>query len=502
MSSGGRLARLAAIGAAGAVLAGAVLRRGRPYDLQGRVVLVSGGSRGLGFALARALGREGARVAICGRDADTLERARRELAAAGADVVALRADVSDPAQVERLVRDVGERLGPVDVLVNNAGTMTVGPIETMTLEDFQEAMQTNFWAAVHATLAVLPGMRARGRGRIVNITSIGGKVSVPHLLPYNASKFALVGLSEGLRAELGRHGIRVTTVVPGLMRTGSPRHASFKGQHRAEYAWFSIADSLPLVSMAAERAARQVVAALRRGDAEVVLSAPARVARVVHGVWPGVVADALGVVNRLLPSGQAVAKRPGWASGSPASPSWVTRLGDRAGRRLNQGGTPPAEPDGPPRPAPRAASRAAPATAERQRVRDVMTPHPTTTPADTSLTEAARAMRDAGIGDVIVVEGGEVRGLLTDRDIVVRAVAEGRDPGRTRVAEICSRELAAVSPDDDVEAAIRLMRARAVRRLPVVEGSRAVGVLSLGDLATARDPGSVLGQISAAPPNT
>jgi short-subunit dehydrogenase len=277
-------------------------------------------------------------VAICGRDADTLERARRELAAAGADVVALRADVSDPAQVERLVRDVGERLGPVDVLVNNAGTMTVGPIETMTLEDFQEAMQTNFWAAVHATLAVLPGMRARGRGRIVNITSIGGKVSVPHLLPYNASKFALVGLSEGLRAELGRHGIRVTTVVPGLMRTGSPRHASFKGQHRAEYAWFSIADSLPGLSIGAERAARRVVRAAERGQARVVVPAAARLAVALHAVSPGSTLAALAGFGRLLPEPGGVGSRSvrGAASTSAWSPSILTVLDERAARRSNQ----------------------------------------------------------------------------------------------------------------------------------------------------------------------
>lgn len=100
-------------------------------------------------------------------------------------------------------------------------------------------------------------MRARRRGRIVNITSIGGKVGMPHLLPYTCAKFATVGLSEGLRAELGREGIRVTTIVPGLMRTGSHLKAMFRGQHEQEFTWFSLGASLPLVSMGAERAARQ-----------------------------------------------------------------------------------------------------------------------------------------------------------------------------------------------------------------------------------------------------
>jgi NAD(P)-dependent dehydrogenase (short-subunit alcohol dehydrogenase family) len=330
----GRWVALAAAGLA----AGAVVHRARAYDLNGRVVLVTGGSRGLGLALARELLRAGARVAICARDADTLERARRDLAARGGEVVAIPCDVTDRHRVEALVADVAARLGPVDVLVNNAGTITVGPVETMSLEDFEDAMRANFWACVHTIFAVLPEMRARGAGRIVNVTSIGGKVSIPHLLPYSASKFALVGLSEGLRAELSKDGIRVTTVVPGLMRTGSPRHALFKGRHRAEHGWFSIADALPGLSMDAERAARQIVAALRRGRAEVVLSIPARAGRLVAQIWPGLTADALGLATRLLPSDGVRDRRPGWASASSLSPSWLTRLGDRAGRRLNQVG--------------------------------------------------------------------------------------------------------------------------------------------------------------------
>src|SRR5262249_50390239 len=145
-------------------------------------------------------------------------------------------DITDRERVEEMVAVVQYRWGPVDVLINNAGTISVGPVETMTLDDYRRAMRTHFWGPLYTIHAVLPAMRRRGTGRIVNISSIGGKVSVPHLLPYNASKFALVGYSEGLRAELARDGIVVTTVCPGLMRTGSPRHAFFKGRHRAEYA--------------------------------------------------------------------------------------------------------------------------------------------------------------------------------------------------------------------------------------------------------------------------
>jgi short-subunit dehydrogenase len=187
-------------------------------------------------------------------------------------------------------------------------------------------------------------MRQRGDGRIANIASIGGKISVPHLLPYSASKFALVGLSEGLRAELAKDGIRVITICPGLMRTGSPRHATFKGRHRAEYAWFSISDALPLVSIDADRAARQIVEAIRRGEAERVVSVPAKIAAVAHALFPELAAGLLATVNRLLPDADGAAgqeARKGAASTSVLSPSVLTILGERAARRNNQ------LPDGP-----------------------------------------------------------------------------------------------------------------------------------------------------------
>jgi short-subunit dehydrogenase len=181
-------------------------------------------------------------------------------------------------------------------------------------------------------------MRERREGRIVNIASIGGKISVPHLLPYCASKFALVGLSEGLRASLLKDGIRITTVCPGLMRTGSARQAMFKGQHRAEYALFSVSAGLPLLSIKAERAARQIVRACKDGPAEIVLSLPAQLAVTVHGLAPGITADAFGVINRLLPGPGGIGneKLPGKHSSSLVSPSILTLLNDRAAMRNNE----------------------------------------------------------------------------------------------------------------------------------------------------------------------
>lgn len=331
---------LAAAAGGAAIAARAVARRVSRYDFRRKNVLITGGSRGLGLLLGRRLADEGANLAICARDENQLEAARRDLAKRGVRVFAAACDVTDRAQVEKWVAESRRRLGAVDVLINNAGLIQVGPMAAMTLEDYDKAMKAHFWAPLYATLAVLPSMRGDGRGgRIVNISSIGGKIAVPHLLPYSASKFALVGLSAGLRAELAKDDIVVTTVCPGLMRTGSPRNATIKGRHRAEYAWFSIGDSLPLTSMSAERAASQIVEACRRGDAEVVLSVQAQLAVAFHSVFPGLTADLMGLVDRfLLPSSEGVGRdsRRGYQSESSWSPSALTALGDRAAVRNNE----------------------------------------------------------------------------------------------------------------------------------------------------------------------
>ena len=199
-----------------------------------------------------------------------------------------------------------ERFGTVDVLVNNAGIIQVGPIDHMKIADFEDAMLTHFWGPLYAILAALPHMRRGGAGRIVNISSIGGRISIPHLVPYSASKFALAGLSEGLRAELARHNIVVTRVYPGLMRTGEPvrirpGNAMFKGQRPQEYAWFAISDSLPLASISPERAARQIIRACRYGDAEVTITLQAKMAVLARTVAPELFADTMALINQLLP---------------------------------------------------------------------------------------------------------------------------------------------------------------------------------------------------------
>lgn len=318
----------------------AVARKVRRLELARRVALVTGGSRGLGFVLARELGKRGMRVVICARDETELERAQKTLASEGHDVIALPLDVTDEEGVAGLVADVEENVGPIDLLVNNAGIIQVGPAESMGIEDYRRAMDIMFWGAVYAAEAVLPRMRARRRGAIVNVTSIGAAVGVPHLAPYDAAKFAMRGWSEALGAESAKHGIAVVTIVPGLMRTGSFGHALVKGRRYAEASLFSLLSSLPLLTVSAERAARRIVLAVERRERVVVIGAPAKLLRLAHALFPGAIVRSLGLVNRLLPPADESARE------SMALPSEIfrrglgrsilTRLGDRAAHDYNE----------------------------------------------------------------------------------------------------------------------------------------------------------------------
>ncbi len=308
------------------------------YDFRGKNVLVTGGSRGLGLVLSRQLVARGASVAICARDQEELRRAFDDIRARGGRVVAVPCDVTDQSSVRRMVAEARSRLGEIDVLVNNAGIIGVGPMEEMTLEDFERAMKTHFWGSLYAILEVLPAMRARKAGRIVNISSIGGKVAVPHLLPYSASKFALVGLSNGLRAELLKDGVVVTTVCPGLMRTGSHLNAEFKGQHDREYAWFALGNSLPGLSISAEDAAAAILDASSRGDAEAVLTLPAKLAVLMQTLMPDLTEGLLSVAEQVVmpgPGGIGKASAKGSESRG-VLPGWVTTLTDDAAKRNNE----------------------------------------------------------------------------------------------------------------------------------------------------------------------
>lgn len=337
----GMLAAAAIGGAVGAALMlRGTLRQSRRMDLTGRIALVTGGSRGLGLLIARRLAAAGAHVAICARGIGELERAVASIPVEA--VFAQPCDVTDTAEVEDLIANVVLRFGrPIDILVNNAGVIQVGPMETMTTADYEEALRTHFWGPFHAIRCVLPSMKARRTGRIVNVASIGGKVAVPHLLPYSASKFALVGFSEGLRAELARTGVYVTTVCPGLIRTGSPRNASFKGRHRDEYTWFALGDSLPGISQSADACADAILDALIHGDAELVTSPVGKFAALIHGLFPSLTTDTLGIVNGFLPQAGGNGsigseRRAGYESESSLAPSALTALTQRVEMANNE----------------------------------------------------------------------------------------------------------------------------------------------------------------------
>jgi NAD(P)-dependent dehydrogenase (short-subunit alcohol dehydrogenase family) len=334
---------------AGAMLVARAIRARRAMSLAGRVALVTGGSRGLGLLIARELGRQGAQVTIAARDEDELRRAQESLRSQGVEAAVVAADVANEADATRIVNDVIASHGQLDVLVNNAGVIKVGPFEHMTTVDFEEAMNVHLWGPLHTMRTAIPHMRARGGGRIVNISSIGGKIGVPHLVPYCASKFALTGLSTSLQAELSRHRVYVTTVSPGLMRTGSPFNAWFKGRHREEFAWFAIADSLPVISIGAQRAAAQVVDALRHGDAELVISWPAKLAIAAAATMRNTFASLMATTNQFLPSeipDAANDSHSGWQSGSTWAPSRLTRLSERSAAQNNELPSPTATAEG------------------------------------------------------------------------------------------------------------------------------------------------------------
>lgn len=331
--------------AAGALTVGAALltrarRAARTISFRDKSVLITGGSRGLGLLVARELAAEGARITLAARDEAELGRARDELTARGVDVHIVPCDVGAREHASRLVDEVVSRMGRLDVLINNAGIIQVGPLEHMTPGDFDEAMSVHFWGPLHTVLAAVPAMRAQGGGRIVNVSSIGGKLGVPHLAPYCASKFALTGLSDAVRAELAKHRIYVTTVIPGLMRTGSPFNAWFKGRHRDEFTWFTISDSMPVASIDGRRAALQLIEACRHGDAELVIGWPAKLAVMANALMPEVVATAMSLANDLVLPGPAEhaggERHSGWQSLSNWAPSKLTTLSERAAARNNE----------------------------------------------------------------------------------------------------------------------------------------------------------------------
>jgi NAD(P)-dependent dehydrogenase (short-subunit alcohol dehydrogenase family) len=314
------------------------IARRQPYRWPGRVVVITGGSRGLGLVLARELSARGARVALLARDEAELARAKATLPPT-ASAITVPCDVRDAHQALAAIGVVVDTWGRLDVLVNNAGVIVSAPFVETNDDDFRALLDVHLWGTLHMTRAALPHLTRPG-ARIVNVASIGGRLPVPHLSAYCASKFAQAGLSSVMAAELRASPVRVVTVYPGLMRTGSHLNAQFKGDLRAEFAVFTAAGTLPVVSMGAERAARIIVRATERGRAEVVLPFLVRRVAMVAGLMPRATLRVLAAVNRLLPAGDPrrarLSRVRGLDIGLPTPVRAVAALGERAADRNNE----------------------------------------------------------------------------------------------------------------------------------------------------------------------
>jgi short-subunit dehydrogenase len=271
------------------------------FSYRDKIALITGGSRGLGLEIARQICEGGGKVALIARDAEELAGAKTDLDRFATEVLTIPCDLLETAQIQSAVQHTLQHFGKIDILINNAGIIEIGPVEHMQLKDFDRAMRLHFWAPFILYLLVAPHMRANGGGRLVNISSIGGRIAVPHMAPYSASKFALTGFSDAIRTELARDNILVTTVTPGLMRTGSQIHAKFKGDHSAEYKWFNWSRKIPFASISVERAARKILSACRRGKPALAMPCSAYFIIAVNALFPNVTARVLKIVNRSMP---------------------------------------------------------------------------------------------------------------------------------------------------------------------------------------------------------
>lgn len=301
--------------------------------------LVLGASRGLGLLIARRLADRGYRVLAAARDDQELAAAAARLSREGREIRTRAVDVRDEQSV-RDAADAARALGALQVCIHVAGVIEVAsspnPLRT---DDFREAIDTMLWGPTNAASAVIPEMRARGDGRFGVVTSIGGKVAAPHLLAYSAAKHGAVGFSEGLSMELAGTGVTCTTVIPGLMRTGSHVRARFSGDAEKEYAWFAPGASLPGLSIDADRAARRIVDGVLSGRTHVVLTPLAKIGMRAHGLLPGTTTRILGGVSGVLPKGgsdRGVEGRSARRSLSSRVVNALTVMGDRAARRNNE----------------------------------------------------------------------------------------------------------------------------------------------------------------------
>jgi short-subunit dehydrogenase len=310
------------------------------YSLKGRSVLITGGSRGLGLALAERVLNEGANVTLLARDVPELERARHILLdRTGRVPTIIGCDATDAKQIESALFEAEESYGKIDIVINNAGTIVVGPFDSMEQDDFSALLNLQLHAVVNISQLLLRRWKGAG-GRIANICSIGGKIAVPHMSTYCAAKFALAGLSQALAYELARDGITVTTVFPGLMRTGSPIQAVIKGDHGSEYAWFALGDTVPGLSVSSEYAAKRILNAICNGDSELIFPSTMKLAALAQSQFPELFALSMRSAANFFPTGQSQIRLTGAQSKEwlEAQPWYATfrPLMEAAKAKLNQ----------------------------------------------------------------------------------------------------------------------------------------------------------------------
>jgi NAD(P)-dependent dehydrogenase (short-subunit alcohol dehydrogenase family) len=274
------------------------------FRLDGKIAVVTGAANGLGRSFALGLAAFGANVICADRNLEGADETASLAKQSRGKAEATHVDVADEASVDGMWKTIAENYGRIDILINNAGIIEVGPVENQPIAAYRRAMATNFFAALHTTHAALPHLLRRnpirGDAAIVNIASVGGKFAVPHMLPYVASKFALVGFSEGLHAELRHKGIRVTTVCPGLMRTGGEAHADYTGQTKKEQRWFNLAARTPVLATSVRHAANKIYNAVAAGRGEITITPQAWLAARAAGLAPETTQYLASLANHLL----------------------------------------------------------------------------------------------------------------------------------------------------------------------------------------------------------
>lgn len=253
------------------------------------VILITGASQGIGRATALLFARQGYDLVLAARQSDRLQAVAQEVQNLGQSAIAIPTDVKDAQQVQAMVAKALEHYSAIDVLVNNAGIYISGPVEAFSLEDWHQAIDTNLWGYIHTIHALLPHLLTRGTGTIINVSSIGGKVPLPYLVPYTTTKFAVTGLTEALHSELKPKGIHVGGIYPSIIKSDFLERAILRGKDQQDAQGrldqLNQVLSAPVVEKP-EDVANAIWEAVRQQKEEVLVGS-ANVSKAAYGVFPG-----------------------------------------------------------------------------------------------------------------------------------------------------------------------------------------------------------------------